>query len=306
MTLGKGRFPAAMEQCRERSEVSDRGRIFREVVKGQQLGPFEGPPILKPPALPGDSYYFGDRHKNGSVAIMPTGMHHPYVLSTPIGPCNRHEGQAGRLSYRQCVHVSAERNARARAASADQRRHHARHSDLLPHLVTQSAQVLRDERGSPDFLVAKLRVLVNVSSPSDHPCFDRGCSRIQPLVDWTRRSGHNVSCKRALWASPDQRAQAAGACTSDDVSTVEAVGRRCVGQERASCLLRRTKDGLHGTPHLRCIAVNRSRSHPTIPLRQERQLVGYSMTSLPEMREQRGCGKTTDFWESNPGQQLQF
>ena len=56
MTLGKGRFPAAMEQCRERSEVSDRGRIFREVVKGQQLGPFEGPPILKPPALPGDSY----------------------------------------------------------------------------------------------------------------------------------------------------------------------------------------------------------------------------------------------------------
>src|ERR1700730_10036588 len=39
--------------------------------------------------------YFGDRHKNGSVAIMPTGMHHPYVLSTPIGPCNRREGQRG-------------------------------------------------------------------------------------------------------------------------------------------------------------------------------------------------------------------
>ena len=59
--------------------------------------------------------YFSDRHKNGGVAIMPAGMHHPYVLSTPIGPCNRRKGQAGRLRYRQCVHVSAERNARARA-----------------------------------------------------------------------------------------------------------------------------------------------------------------------------------------------
>ena len=41
--LRKGRFPAAMEQCREHDEVSDSGRIFREVVKGRQLGPFEGP-----------------------------------------------------------------------------------------------------------------------------------------------------------------------------------------------------------------------------------------------------------------------
>ena len=41
--LRKGRFPAAMEQCRERDEVSDSGRIFREVAKGRQLGPFEGP-----------------------------------------------------------------------------------------------------------------------------------------------------------------------------------------------------------------------------------------------------------------------
>ena len=43
-----------MEQCRERDAVSDSGRIFREVVKGRQLGPFEGPQSIKPPALPGD------------------------------------------------------------------------------------------------------------------------------------------------------------------------------------------------------------------------------------------------------------
>ncbi len=48
MTLGKGRFPAAMEQCRERSEVSDRGRIFREVVKGQHWAPLRGPNLKAP------------------------------------------------------------------------------------------------------------------------------------------------------------------------------------------------------------------------------------------------------------------
>ena len=36
--------------------MSGNDRIFREVVKGWELGPFEGPPILKPPALPGDTY----------------------------------------------------------------------------------------------------------------------------------------------------------------------------------------------------------------------------------------------------------
>jgi hypothetical protein len=96
---------------------------------------------------------------------------------------------------------------RARAAAAaDQRRHHARHSNLFTHLVTQRAQVLRDERCSPGFLVAKLWVLVNVSSPPDHSRFDRGRGHIQPLVDWTRRRSHNVSCKRARWGGPDQRA----------------------------------------------------------------------------------------------------
>jgi len=48
VTLGKGRFPAAMEQCRERSEVSDRGRIFREVVKGQHWAPLRGPNLKAP------------------------------------------------------------------------------------------------------------------------------------------------------------------------------------------------------------------------------------------------------------------
>ena len=48
-----------VEQCREHDEVSGNERIFRDVVKGWGLGPFEGPPILKPPALPGDIYFIG-------------------------------------------------------------------------------------------------------------------------------------------------------------------------------------------------------------------------------------------------------
>jgi hypothetical protein len=30
--------------------------LYSRVVKGWELGPFEGPPTLKPPALPGDTY----------------------------------------------------------------------------------------------------------------------------------------------------------------------------------------------------------------------------------------------------------
>jgi hypothetical protein len=56
---------------RERDEVSSSDRIFREVivreiVKGWELGPFEGPPILKPPALPGDTYRAAERRKRSS------------------------------------------------------------------------------------------------------------------------------------------------------------------------------------------------------------------------------------------------
>ena len=42
-----------VEQCREHDEVSGNERIFRDVVKGWGLGPFEGSPILKPPARMG-------------------------------------------------------------------------------------------------------------------------------------------------------------------------------------------------------------------------------------------------------------
>src|SRR5208337_79972 len=38
-----------MIKCPEASQAS-------RVVKGWELGPFEGPPTLKPPALPGDTY----------------------------------------------------------------------------------------------------------------------------------------------------------------------------------------------------------------------------------------------------------
>jgi hypothetical protein len=102
---------------------------------------------------------------------------------------------------------------------------------LLTHLVIQRAQVLRDNRGSPLFLVAKLWVLMNVSSPFDHSCFDSGRRCVQSLVDRTRRRSHNFSCERALWDGPDQRAYAAGACPRNDVPTIEAAGRRGFGQK---------------------------------------------------------------------------
>ncbi len=251
--------------------------------------------------------YFGDRHQNGGVAIMPAGMHHSYVLTTPIGPCDGREGQARRLRYRQRVHVSAECNARARTAAADQRRHHARHRNLFPHLVTQRAQVLRDDRGSPGFLVAKLWVLMNVSSPPDHSCFDRGRGRVQSLVDRTRRRSHNFSCERALWDGPDQRAYAAGACPRNDFPTIEAVGRRGFGQERASCLSSRMKDGLHGTPHLRCIAVKRPRGHSTILLRGKRQQVWYWMICpYGDARAKAAARKPADFWGQTRGNSSPF
>jgi hypothetical protein len=97
--------------------------------------------------------------------------------------------------------------------------------------------MLRDERGSPDFMVAKLWVLVNVSPPTDHSRFDRGGGGIQPLVDWARRRSDDLSPERALWSGPDQRAHAAGTGRSKDVSAVEPNGRRGLRQERASCLL---------------------------------------------------------------------
>jgi hypothetical protein len=218
--------------------------------------------------------YFGDRHQNGGVAIMPAGMHHPYVLSAPIGLCDGREGQAGRLRYRQRVYVSAERDARARTAAAGQRRHHASHRNLLTHLVIQRAQVLRDKRGSPHFLVAKLWVLMNASSPFDHSCFDSGRGCVQSLVDRTRRrrSAASAPFGAAPISAPTPQAQAAATMSRrlrplDDAASAKNALRVCRVGRKMDCMAR-----------LNCGALpSNAFPHSTILRRGERQQVGYWM-----------------------------
>ena len=68
MTLRKGRFPAAMEQCRERDAVSDSGRIFRRSSKVGNWAPLRGP-NHQAPGFAGDTYSHGRSPGFAGVAV---------------------------------------------------------------------------------------------------------------------------------------------------------------------------------------------------------------------------------------------
>ena len=100
------------------------------------------------------------------MGVMPAGMHDvdlaPQILALGLGS----ERQSVRLLDRQRIHVGAQRHHGSRLA-APEGRHHTGARDAGLHLEAKPGEVGGDQARRPGFLLAELRMLMNVAAPSD-------------------------------------------------------------------------------------------------------------------------------------------
>ena len=99
-----------------------------------------------------------------------------------------------RLGDRQRIHVCAQRYYLPRTSAANKRRDNSGDGNLLSDLTAKLAQVLCNQASGTDFSIAKLWILMNIPSPSDHFARNRCRIRIELAVDGACRCGYRLGC----------------------------------------------------------------------------------------------------------------
>ena len=118
--------------------------------------------------------HLGRAEQDRRVAVVAAGVHHADFLAAILGRRRGLERQVDLLRHRQCVHVGAQRDRRARAC---------RPSACRPRRCARCPCALRcpclrncfgDDLRRADFAVAEFRVLVEIPAPGDHLRHHRG------------------------------------------------------------------------------------------------------------------------------------
>jgi len=123
--------------------------------------------------------HFGGAQQHGGVGVMPTGVHHRHGFAQANAGSLAGKGQAGHLLDGQCVHVGPQGHYRARQAALEHG-DHAGFAHLGTHLQAQGLELLGDQGGGLELLIAHFRVLVNGVAQVDHLRIDRSDGRVNP------------------------------------------------------------------------------------------------------------------------------
>ncbi len=117
--------------------------------------------------------HLGSGHQHGGVGVVAAGMHHVDLGAVIEAGGPGGKGQPFGLLDRQGVHIRPQRHG-ATGPGALEDADHAGAANFGFHLHAERAQMLGHQRRCAGFLLAQLRVLMNIPSPFDQMLFDGG------------------------------------------------------------------------------------------------------------------------------------
>jgi hypothetical protein len=132
-----------------------------------------------------------------------------------------------RLGDRQRIHVRTQCNHWARTSAANERRDNSGDGYLRADLVAKLPQVLGNQAGSPDFSIAKLGILMNITPPSDHLALYHLRVRIEFGVDGAGRRSDGVGRSKTSEFQIEQRRKPACANRAEQLAAINAIGCYC-------------------------------------------------------------------------------